>query len=399
MAGLIKTSVIKFISPSHGGKIAACAFVQQRNISGKTLRESLPPQPPKKAPFDYENKDYTWIRSLFDRTTHRFDENSKVIVVEGPVAVGKTKFAASLAADLGMKHFPEANMDHHYIRPNGCDLRQFDPLVPEDTRTFDHKNFNECPNHRLAGNFQIMTYIARYSQYIDALAHLLNTGQGVVLERSPYSDFVFLEAMYASKYISKGVRSVYYELKNNTIEELMRPHLVVYLDLGVSQVQAAIQKRGLDYEKSGKALTTGFLTEMERQYKNKYLRDISTHAELLVYDWSGGGEVEVVVEDIERLNFEQYTEREEPKMKDWRLPREVEWADQRMLYTNQKHYLMNLFSIPRLDVPELITGPDDAYEREKVIYNHPKFEYEVGYNKDDGSTLLKNKMPKYTDYI
>ncbi|KAI8432587.1 hypothetical protein MSG28_013574 [Choristoneura fumiferana] len=399
MAGLIKTSVIKIISPSHGAKIAACTFIQHRNISGKALRESLPAPPPKKAPFDYVNKDYTWFRSLFDRTTHRFDDNTKVIVVEGPVAAGKTQFASALAEDLGMKHFPEANMDLHYVRPNGIDLRIFDKDIPEDTRTFDHVNFNCTPNHRLAGNFQIMMYSGRYSQYIDALAHLLNTGQGVVLERSPYSDFVFLEAMYSQKYISKGVRSVYYELRNNTIEELMRPHLVVYLDVPVNKVQEAIKKRGCKHETGGKALTPEFLTEMERQYKNKYLRDISTHAELLVYDWSGGGEVEVVVEDIERLNFEQYTEREEPKMKDWRLPREMEWADQRMLYTNQKHYLMNLFGIPRLDVPELVTGPDDAYAREQVIYNHPAFEYEVGYNKDDGNTLAKNKMPKYTEYI
>ncbi|MCP5656299.1 hypothetical protein NL311_28315, partial [Klebsiella pneumoniae] len=70
-----------------------------------------------------------------------------------------------------------------------------------------------------------------------------------------------------------------------------------------------------------------------------------------MYDWTGGGEVEVVVEDIERLNFDQYTEREEPKMKDWRLPREVDWADQRALYTNQKHLLMNLLAIPKLDIP------------------------------------------------
>ena len=60
------------------------------------------------------------------------------------------------------------------------------------------------------------------------------------------------------------------------------------------QVQEAIKKRKFEHETSGTALTAGFLTEMERQYKNKYLRDIATHAELLVYDWSGGGEVEVV---------------------------------------------------------------------------------------------------------
>ena len=77
-----------------------------------------------------------------------------------------------------------------------------------------------------------------------------------------------------------------------------------------------------------------------------------------------------VVEDIERLNFDQYTERENPKMKDWRLPREVEWADQRMLYTNQKFFLMNLFGIPKLDVPELITSADDAYDRIKVSVSY-----------------------------
>lgn len=240
MATLIRTGVIKVITTGQGSKIAACTFVQHRNIAGKALRESLPPPPPKPAPFDYVNKDYTWRRSLFDRTTHRFDQNTKVIVVEGPVAAGKTKFASALAEDLGMKHFPEANMDIHYVRPNGLDLRMFDSQIPEDTRTFDHVNFNLTPNHRLAANFQIMMYIARYSQYIDALVHLLNTGQGVVLERSPYSDFVFLEAMMSQKYMSKAARSVYYELRANTIEELMRPHLVIYLDLPVEMVSNII---------------------------------------------------------------------------------------------------------------------------------------------------------------
>ncbi|XP_068624963.1 NADH dehydrogenase [ubiquinone] 1 alpha subcomplex subunit 10, mitochondrial [Battus philenor] len=395
----IRTTLVKVLTPAQGGKIAACSFVQNRSIMGKALRNSLPPPPPKPAPFDYINKDYTWLRSLFDRTTHRFDANSKVVVVEGPVAAGKTKFAECLAADLGMKHFPEANMDYHYIRPNGVNLRKFDSQIPEDTRTFDHVDFNRNPSHRLAGNFQIMTYTARYAQYIDALAHLFNTGQGVVLERSPYSDFVFLEAMYKQKLISKGVHSVYYELRNTTIEELMRPHLVIYLDVPVPQVVKAIKCRNLEYEVQGKALTVPFLTEVERQYKTKYLRDISTHAELLVYDWTGGGEVEVVVEDIERLDFDKYTEREEPKMKDWRLPREVEWADQRQLYTNHKHYLLNLLAIPRLDVPELITSPDDAYEREKVIYGDPDFEYLEGFTVKDGSTLMKSKTPKYYEYV
>lgn len=41
---------------------------------------------------------------------------------------------------------------------------------------------------------------------------------------------------------------------------------------------------------------------MEQVYKQQYLKDISQHAELLVYDWSEPGETEVIVEDIERIS-------------------------------------------------------------------------------------------------
>lgn len=60
-------------------------------------------------------------------------------------------------------------------------------------------------------------------------------------------------------------------------------------------MEEAIKKRGLKHEVDSLALKNKqYLTEIERQYKNVYLRDVSTHAELLVYDWTGGGEVEVV---------------------------------------------------------------------------------------------------------
>lgn len=42
---------------------------------------------------------------------------------------------------------------------------------------------------------------------------------------------------------------------------------------------------------------------MEDVYKNDFLKDIGTHAELLVYDWSNGGEIELVVEDIEKIGL------------------------------------------------------------------------------------------------
>lgn len=74
-------------------------------------------------------------------------------------------------------------------------------------------------------------------QYVDALAHVLSTGQGVVLDRSCFSDFVFVEAMQKSDYISRAARSVYYDIRKNTITELLKPHLVIYLDVPVETVK------------------------------------------------------------------------------------------------------------------------------------------------------------------
>jgi len=98
---------------------------------------------------------------------------------------------------------------------------------------------------------------------------------------------------------------------------LLKPHLVIYLDTPVDVVTANLKKRGQGEEKT---LTPQFLETMEESYKLKFLRDIETHAELLVYDWSRNGNPEVVVEDIERINFDSFEEDiHNEKMKDWRV--------------------------------------------------------------------------------
>jgi NADH dehydrogenase (ubiquinone) 1 alpha subcomplex subunit 10 len=51
--------------------------------------------------------------------------------------------------------------------------------------------------------FQINEVILKTHQYFDALAHLFNTGQGVVMERTPFTDFTFAEAMYKCGYLDK----------------------------------------------------------------------------------------------------------------------------------------------------------------------------------------------------
>jgi len=366
-------------------------------ISGKTLRGTQ--KLVKSKPYDYKNKGYNVFNAIFDKTTHRMDENSKIIVVEGPLAAGKSKFAKELAEELDMLYLPEANMDMIFINPYGYDMRKLDPQLPESCKSFDVKNFCKTPNHVLAGQLQIRMYMLRFSQYIDALAHVLSTGQGVVLDRSPYSDYVFTEAMFNSNYISKGVRSVYYDIRNNTITELMKPHLVIYLDVPVDTVKQRIKERNIDYEVNSKALTDKYLQDIDSVYKHKYLKEISVASELLVYDWSSGGETEVVVEDIERIDFDRF-EKHDPKLKEWRLPKEWDWCEVRMTYADQKDVLMNYFNIPRFDVPELMRSGQDSKVWHDVWFDAPGMKYAWGYNSDMGDTgLLTNNKLKNWDNV
>ncbi|KAJ9594867.1 hypothetical protein L9F63_013828, partial [Diploptera punctata] len=341
--------------------------IHSAGISGSGMRDKTKTRP---KPYPYMTKPYNLLRAWFlDSTTYRFDENTKIIVVEGPVAAGKTVFAKNLAQELDMLHMPEVTMDNLYINNYGFDMRKLDPQLPKNTRSYDEKDFCKDPNHRSAARFQVLKYKLRFEQYVDALAHLMNTGQGVVLERCAYSDYVFAETMFKSGYISKGARDVYYDIRNNTLGELMRPHLVIYLDVPVPIVQQRVKQRNLPYEVNSKVYSTEYLNTMEYFYKQRYLNEISTHAELLVYDWSEHGDVEVVVEDIERIDFDSY-DKNDSKMHDWRLPGEWDWNTARMDYTEKDGLMMN-FLVPRFDVPELVYDAHESYEFRKVWYNAP----------------------------
>lgn len=370
------------------------AITQSCSISSKSMRGG--PRIPKAKPYPYLEKKYGVFQAMFDKTSHRMDENSKLICVEGPIAAGKSKLAKELAEELDMLYVPPANMDEVFVNHYGFDMRKLDDQLPEMCRSFDEKNFCRDPNHPLAAQFQIRMYMIRFSQYIDALAHILSTGQGVVMDRSVYTDFVFLEAMHKNGYISKGAHSVYHEIKQNTINELLRPHLVIYLDCPIDVVKKRIKARNLDYEVQSKVFTDAYLSDMETFYKQHFLKSISTHSEILVYDWTAEGETEVVVEDIERIDFDTFEDYFfNKKMKDWRFPLEVEWCEARIKYCNEKHTLMSYFNVPRFDVPELLRDPDGGKIWREVILNAPGNKYLKGYNEDmgDKDILTKNKLP------
>jgi len=360
-------------------------FVAVRCISGKTSGLILKDRP---KPYDYINKRYNPLMWLVDKTTSRFNENTKVVVVDGPIASGKSKVAKGLAEEFDMLYFPEANMDMININPYGFDMRKLDAELPERVRIFDLDHFLKNPKSSRSLLWQIEQYRLRYSQYIDALAHLLSTGQGVVMDRSPYSDFVFAEAMARCGYITKSQLKCYYEYRNNAISELMRPHLVIYLDVPVDKTIENIKKRNNILEVKSPIVNKTYLQTMEDSYKQGYLKEMSKYAEMLIYDWSEPGDLEIIVEDIERIDFTAY-EDESTKWEDWDLGHEEDFAQKRRQYCDYKDDLLSLIdSVPSFDFPETYYTTEEVMTYQRILENHTSTKYDYGFNPELGDKTL-----------
>jgi len=233
-------------------------------------------------PFDYKNKRYTWFHKRFpflDPTYIRFNPNSKIITVEGNMGSEKADFAKKLADKFGWLYMPEPRVEDLFVNHNGFDYRTLNQYIHEKMHAIDEKIWYENPKHEGVSWMKFYFYKIRYAQYIDALAHLFNTGQGVVLERCPGSDFVFTDAMYKHGWLPQDSKSIIvfilllyaqvpldvtitcpetlsdsvvafiinsiisnlsfasslaydysYRLRYDTIHQLLRPHLIIYLD-------------------------------------------------------------------------------------------------------------------------------------------------------------------------
>ncbi|XP_075385421.1 NADH dehydrogenase [ubiquinone] 1 alpha subcomplex subunit 10, mitochondrial isoform X2 [Tenrec ecaudatus] len=236
---------------------------------------------------------------LGDRASKKLTKSSKVITVDGNICSGKGKLARELAEKLGLRHFPEAGI--HYADSTTGDGQPLDLELNGNCsleKFYDDPRSNDGNSYRL----QSWLYCNRLLQYTDALEHLLSTGQGVVLERSIYSDFVFLDAMYKQGYIRKQCVDHYNEVKKITICEYLPPHVAIYVDTPVPEIQSRIQKKGDPHEMK---VTAAYLQDIENAYKGTFLPEMSEQCEVLQYSAKETADAEKVVEDIVYLTFEK----------------------------------------------------------------------------------------------
>ncbi|XP_040914059.1 NADH dehydrogenase [ubiquinone] 1 alpha subcomplex subunit 10, mitochondrial [Toxotes jaculatrix] len=312
-----------------------------------------------------------WAYALGERTTPRLKQHSKIISVDGNLASGKGALAQKLADRLGMLYMPEA--DPFYLDKMSGEKQ---PLPVDFNGMCSLEKFYTDPKAADGNSYrlQLWMYTMRLLQYSDAIEHLLTTGQGVILERSPFSDVVFLEAMFKQGYIRKECVEHYNEIKGISLCEFLPPHLVVYVDMPAEEVQKKLKQSSKSYLQN---VPLTYLKSIEDGYKKSFLPKISETSELLAYDATQAQDVERVAEDIEYLKFEKGP---------WLEQDDVTYHYMRMLVEN-KHLVASLTHIPKF-LPEITIGAHDFDEKFYAYKSLPGKKYAPGYNADVGDKYI-----------
>ncbi|XP_051565905.1 NADH dehydrogenase [ubiquinone] 1 alpha subcomplex subunit 10, mitochondrial [Myxocyprinus asiaticus] len=308
-----------------------------------------------------------WAYALGERTTSRFKENSKIISIDGNLASGKGALAQKLADKMGMLYMPEP--DTHYVDKM---MKEKAPLDKAFNGNCSLEKFYLEPNASDGNSYRLQCwmYLMRLLQYSDAVEHLLSTGQGVILERSPFSDMVFLEAMFKEGFIRKQCVEHYNEVKSVSLCEFLPPHLVIYVDYPAEEVQKKLKASGKPHLQN---VPLSYLKGIETAYKKTFLPIIREEAEVLAYDTTQAQDIERIAEDIDDLKFEKGP---------WMEQDDVTFHHMRMM-VEDKQRVANMTCILRY-LPEITIGAHEFDAGYFAFKSLPGKKYAEGYNEDNG---------------
>lgn len=160
-------------------------IVTRATVQANEGQRYLTTNPQYKKPFPYKQKSFGLLRSLTEYTCARLNENSRILMIEGPPCVGKTEFAKNLADYFKLKHLPAITEEDLFVI-NGFDTRQLNELMSDDKlKPADLDMFYAEPDPKKMltfGSTQIQFFQARYYQYVEALQHVLHTGQYYIIK-------------------------------------------------------------------------------------------------------------------------------------------------------------------------------------------------------------------------
>lgn len=351
-------------------------------------KSDLPPRKGKRYP--YERRSWGLHNFFLDPFTKRkFNENSKIIQIEGNVAAGKEDLGRRLAEQLDMYYMPHIDLEDYYINEHGYDYRALNPLLPERLRACDWEMFHENPARHSVIHMQNFLFKLRIYQYTLALRHLFNTGQGVILSRSFVTEKVFVDAMHKLGWLpmgylrGDGVRFYDWRLRYDYIRTLvtsatMKPHLTIYLDTPVDVCLDRIKNSDDPMIANSKALIPEFLEAIKESYENDMLTRCDYFGHVLSYDYpkrATDDEILDIIDDIKPLEFN--FDYKDFKFMDWNTDEAKLWHSAKRLGVSTStgtRLMLKYYNQPTHD----IAGYGDSITQVDLKLRLALFESHVG---------------------
>lgn len=279
-------------------------------------KSKLPPRKPPRFPFEKESYDilHMWKDPF---TKHRFNENSRIVQIEGNIKSGKHEFAHQLAKELDMHVMPDVDIDDYYINEHGFDYAALNPMLPERLRNCTRDMYHENPARHSVVHMQFYYFKLRFLQYCKAMRHLFNTGQGVILVRSVFTERVFVEAMHNVGWLPTGYirddgvqfydwKTRYIYTRSILLAHVLQPHLTIYLDTPVDACMDMIKNSDDPMIANSKALSPEFLEAIEGAYNDHVLNTTQYYGHLAHFDHPKTktiDEIQDVIDELEKLDF------------------------------------------------------------------------------------------------
>ncbi|KAM9989492.1 hypothetical protein ACTFIY_005534 [Dictyostelium cf. discoideum] len=237
--------------------------------------------------FMISNKNTNMVSSI--NTTNKVNNFSKIIILEGNISAGKTFLSSKLGDLLGYKVF----------------------LEPTATNPYLSLFYKEPSKYALIMQKWLLNQ--RYNTFLNALQYSLENEQGVILDRSVYSDWVFAENCRSEGLISVEGFKEYNSIRDRFLSNIPIPNITLFLDVDPKQCLQRIQNRKRDCEQS---IPLSYLSGLDNCYKKFLIEMKSKGSNVIVLDWNNFGDIDLVLNEINNNNFNNFNNFNNSKFND-----------------------------------------------------------------------------------